>query len=178
VIRQAADRGLPVPLSVVVANALARTCYEREGFEVGAIEPPFFRKRRGPPGRRHVADPDRPALGQRSGLWAGADSSSGARGRLPNGLSGVILAMLSISSTSATPSQPTDPTGASTTAPVRPTPSVTTAIQDTVQISQAGQSALQEASETAAQTAQEAQHGDRQAQRLLAREAAERAQFK
>lgn len=47
--------------------------------------------------------------------------------------------------------------------------------QDTVQISQAAQQALQamkEATETSSQTAQEASHGDRQAQRLLAKEIA------
>ncbi len=47
--------------------------------------------------------------------------------------------------------------------------------KDIVQISSAGQSALQEASETAQQTAKEARSGDIQAQRLLAREAAEKA---
>jgi hypothetical protein len=43
------------------------------------------------------------------------------------------------------------------------------AAKDTVQISSAGQSALQEASETHAQTVREAQSGDVQAQRKLAR---------
>jgi len=43
-----------------------------------------------------------------------------------------------------------------------------------VKISSAAQAALQEAVETAAQTAKEASSGDRQAQRLLAREAAAR----
>ena len=46
---------------------------------------------------------------------------------------------------------------------------------DTVQLSNAAQSriaALQEATETVAQTTREAGHGDRQAQRLLAKEAA------
>lgn len=49
--------------------------------------------------------------------------------------------------------------------------------QDTVQISQAAQQALQsmkEATETSTQTAREAAHGDRQAQRLLAKEAAQK----
>jgi hypothetical protein len=49
--------------------------------------------------------------------------------------------------------------------------------QDTVQISQASQQALaamKEATESASQTAQEASHGDRQAQRLLAKEAADK----
>ena len=47
-------------------------------------------------------------------------------------------------------------------------------IHDTVKISNAAQSALQEAVETSVQTAQEARGGDRQAQRLLAKEAAAR----
>ena len=45
------------------------------------------------------------------------------------------------------------------------------AVTDTVKIS----TAAQEAAETAAQTAQEANHGDRQAQRLLAKHDAEKA---
>jgi hypothetical protein len=44
--------------------------------------------------------------------------------------------------------------------------------QDTVQISTAAQTALQECKETQAQTAQEAAHGDRQAVKLLAKESA------
>ncbi len=47
----------------------------------------------------------------------------------------------------------------------------TVAVKDTVQIS----TAAQEAAETAAQTAQEANHGDRQAQKLLAKHEAEKA---
>jgi hypothetical protein len=43
---------------------------------------------------------------------------------------------------------------------------------DTVKISTAAQTALQEATETRAQTAQEANHGDQQAARLLAKETA------
>jgi hypothetical protein len=45
------------------------------------------------------------------------------------------------------------------------------AIQDTVSISSAAQSSVQEATETQTQTAKEARGGDHQAQRLLAREA-------
>jgi ribosomal protein S18 acetylase RimI-like enzyme len=45
VIDQAAAEGLPVALSVVFANRRAKSWYEREGFEVEAIEPPFFRMR-------------------------------------------------------------------------------------------------------------------------------------
>lgn len=44
--------------------------------------------------------------------------------------------------------------------------------KDTVQISVAAQSALAESRETSTQTAQEASRGDRQAARLLAKEAA------
>jgi hypothetical protein len=54
-------------------------------------------------------------------------------------------------------------------APSKPT-ATTRVPQDTVQISGAAQTALQEASETPAQTAREAQKGDRQAQNLLAKE--------
>jgi ribosomal protein S18 acetylase RimI-like enzyme len=43
VIRQAAARRLPVTLSVVPANLRAQRLYERLGFEVTAIEPPFIR---------------------------------------------------------------------------------------------------------------------------------------
>jgi hypothetical protein len=45
---------------------------------------------------------------------------------------------------------------------------------DTVKISTAAQTALQEATETQAQTAKEAGHGDRQAVKLLAKEVAEK----
>ena len=48
-----------------------------------------------------------------------------------------------------------------------------TAVKDTVQIS----TAAQEASETAAQTAQEANRGDQQAQKLMAKSAAARAEL-
>ena len=44
--------------------------------------------------------------------------------------------------------------------------------KDTVQISTAAQTALQESRETSTQTAQEASRGDRQAARLLVKEAA------
>ena len=44
--------------------------------------------------------------------------------------------------------------------------------KDTVQISKAAQTALQESQETQAQTTKEAQGGDHQAQRLLAKEIA------
>ena len=50
-------------------------------------------------------------------------------------------------------------------------PSTSPAATDTVQISNAAR-ALQEAIETPSQTAREASRGDRQAQRLLAKEAA------
>jgi hypothetical protein len=62
---------------------------------------------------------------------------------------------------SAAPSQKQAPSQAAV-APKAP--------QDTVQISTAAQTALQESKETQAQTAQEAAHGDRQAVKLLAKE--------
>jgi hypothetical protein len=52
-----------------------------------------------------------------------------------------------------------------------PTPSTSPMVSDTVQISNAAR-ALQETLETPAQTAKEASRGDRQAQRLLAKETA------
>ncbi|HEX4585630.1 MAG TPA: hypothetical protein VH183_12435 [Burkholderiaceae bacterium] len=51
-------------------------------------------------------------------------------------------------------------------------PSSNAAATETVSISSAGKAAAAEATETAAQTAKEARTGDRQAQRLLAKEAA------
>lgn len=45
VIEQAASRGLPVTLSVVPANPRAKSLYERLGFEVTDVEPPFIRMR-------------------------------------------------------------------------------------------------------------------------------------
>lgn len=45
VIEQGARRRLPVTLSVVPANPRAQRLYERLGFEVTAIEPPFIRMR-------------------------------------------------------------------------------------------------------------------------------------
>ncbi|WP_061286716.1 hypothetical protein [Herbaspirillum chlorophenolicum] len=58
------------------------------------------------------------------------------------------------------------------------TPSSTTvpAKTDTVTISAAGKAALAEATETAAQTAKEAQNGDRQAMKLVAKQAQNHAQ--
>ncbi|MBI1872877.1 MAG: GNAT family N-acetyltransferase [Acidobacteria bacterium] len=44
-IEQAAARRLPVTLSVVPANPRAQHLYERLGFKVTAIEPPFIRMR-------------------------------------------------------------------------------------------------------------------------------------
>jgi hypothetical protein len=46
--------------------------------------------------------------------------------------------------------------------------------KDTVQISTAAQTALQESKESQAQTAKEAAHGDRQAAKLLAKETAKK----
>ena len=45
VIEQGASRGLPVTLSVVSANPRARSLYERLGFRVTRVEPPFVRMR-------------------------------------------------------------------------------------------------------------------------------------
>ena len=45
VIEQGASRGLPVSLSVVPANPGAKRLYERLGFEVTGVEPPFIRMR-------------------------------------------------------------------------------------------------------------------------------------
>ncbi len=58
----------------------------------------------------------------------------------------------------------------------QPTPNAPTNTPNaTVQVSNAAKALLQEAIETPVQTAQEARGGDLQAQRLLAREAAEKA---
>jgi len=45
VIEQGAGRGLPIVLSVVSANPRARDLYERLGFTVTCLEPPFIRMR-------------------------------------------------------------------------------------------------------------------------------------
>jgi ribosomal protein S18 acetylase RimI-like enzyme len=45
VIEQGADRGLPIVLSVLLANPRARDLYERLGFRVTCVEPPFIRMR-------------------------------------------------------------------------------------------------------------------------------------
>jgi len=45
VIEQGASRGLPIDLSVVPANPRARDLYERLGFRVTCVEPPFMRMR-------------------------------------------------------------------------------------------------------------------------------------
>jgi ribosomal protein S18 acetylase RimI-like enzyme len=47
-IAQASGRGLPVTLSVVAANPRAKHLYERLGFQVTAVEPPFIRMQRDP----------------------------------------------------------------------------------------------------------------------------------
>jgi hypothetical protein len=69
------------------------------------------------------------------------------------------------------PAAPSTKTPAQKPAPAEPKSAAT----DSVQLSPAAQAmvaALQEARETPAQTSQEASHGDNQARRLLAREAA------
>jgi hypothetical protein len=83
-----------------------------------------------------------------------------------------------VSSVTATP----QPQPVAQSAPVTPKPAQVkpqTAVTDTVHVSAAAQAAstaakaaLQEATETPAQTAKEALSGDRQAQRLLAKEKA------
>ena len=45
VIEQGASRGLPIVLSVLPANPRARALYERLGFRVTCVEPPFIRLR-------------------------------------------------------------------------------------------------------------------------------------
>ena len=78
--------------------------------------------------------------------------------------------------TRAVPSDPANTTRippAEKAPPLSPAspPAQTSALpQDTVTISAAGQTALQESQETRFQTTQEASHGDRQAQRLLTQE--------
>jgi ribosomal protein S18 acetylase RimI-like enzyme len=51
VIERAASRGVAVTLSVVSANPRAKQLYERLGFEVIDVQPPFFRMRRDPEAR-------------------------------------------------------------------------------------------------------------------------------
>jgi ribosomal protein S18 acetylase RimI-like enzyme len=46
VVDQGAGLGLPIVLSVLTANPRARALYERLGFTVTGIEPPFVRMRR------------------------------------------------------------------------------------------------------------------------------------
>jgi hypothetical protein len=73
-------------------------------------------------------------------------------------------AVTSTSDTKSAAPSPKQAPAQATTAPSAP--------QDTVKISTAAQTALQESRETLAQTAQEAAHGDRQAVKLLAQETA------
>jgi len=73
-------------------------------------------------------------------------------------------AVKSTSDTQSAAPSPKQAPAQATTAPSAP--------QDTVKISTAAQTALQESRETLAQTAQEAAHGDRQAVKLLAQETA------
>jgi len=74
-----------------------------------------------------------------------------------------------VASTPATPAKPNESAPENQKAPPAKAPTKTA---DTVQISTAGQSALQEATETAAQTAKEARGGDRQAIKLQIKEEA------
>jgi hypothetical protein len=66
--------------------------------------------------------------------------------------------------------QPAAKSAAASPKPVQVKPKA--AVMDTVHVSTAAKAALQEATETPAQTAKEAQSGDKQAQRLLAKEKA------
>jgi hypothetical protein len=67
---------------------------------------------------------------------------------------------------------PEDKVTISAAARAKQTAPATSATTDTVQIANAAQAALKEATETPTQTAKEAQSGDRQAQKLLAKESA------
>lgn len=75
-----------------------------------------------------------------------------------------------LATSNATPARPEAKSATGGQTPAQPQPAAK-APTDTVQISSAAL-ALQEAVETPAQTAKEAGHGDHQAQRLLAKEAA------
>lgn len=79
--------------------------------------------------------------------------------------------------TSHSATQPSAQTLAAQPAPSKATAQPTTAT-DTVQISNAAKALLQETVENPAQTAKEARSGDRQAIRLLAKEAADKASAK
>lgn len=85
----------------------------------------------------------------------------------------MAIAITSTHQADATPASATQapPAAKSPTVSQKSTPSQTLSA-DTVQISSAAQTALQEVLEAPAQTAKEARGGDHQAQRLLAREAA------
>jgi hypothetical protein len=80
-------------------------------------------------------------------------------------------AQIKSTAASANPTPPPTNAAVSTPKPAAPQAPASQAVADTVQISNAAR-ALQEAIETPAQTAKEASRGDRQAQKLLAREAA------
>jgi len=82
--------------------------------------------------------------------------------------------MLNPISTAAQPQAASQPPSVRPPAP-QPKPQPAAAPTDTVHISAAATSAMQEILETPAQTAKEAAGGDNQAKRLLAKEAAEKA---
>jgi hypothetical protein len=75
----------------------------------------------------------------------------------------------SVTATTTTPAAKSAPSQKSAQTPATSTASIP---KDTVRISVAAQTALQETTETQAQTAKEAGKGDLQAQRLLAKETA------
>jgi hypothetical protein len=83
---------------------------------------------------------------------------------VPVGAAANLAPAPTVKSTSDTKSAPPTQKQPPSQAAVAPSP------QDTVQISTAAQTALQESQETRTQTAQEAAHGDRQAVKLLAKE--------
>jgi hypothetical protein len=85
----------------------------------------------------------------------------------------MAIAITSAHQAGSTPASATQAPSAAKSAVLsqKSTPSQTLST-DTVQISNAAQTALQEVLEAPAQTAKEARGGDHQAQRLLAREAA------
>jgi hypothetical protein len=88
---------------------------------------------------------------------------------------GAITSATNLNPTAATESQPAAKSATASPKAAQSQPNSTaSAATDTVHISSAAQLAIQEAIENPAQTAAEANKGDHQAQRLLAREAADK----
>ncbi|MGF6759046.1 hypothetical protein [Paraburkholderia sp. GAS42] len=84
-------------------------------------------------------------------------------------------AMQAAGSTAPATTTKTAEATAATSTSSKPAGAATAPMSYSVSISQAGRAMLAEATETSVQTAQEAGAGDRQAQRLLAKEAAAKA---